>query len=175
MRYYYPYFAWKETGFERLGHLPRQQWSWNMNLNSLSSQPQCSIHGKCRKWIFNEEKNSNICILTHITKVQLIVLLLSAAVTYHKLYVFHCFLQKFFFFKLCSLRNAIYSNFLLRFLCYFEKIFISLFIDCAGSSCCVGFSLAVMHGATLQLRYAGFSLWCLLVFQSLGSRVCRLQ
>ena len=65
-----------------------------MNLNSLSSQPQCSIPSNMGN-VGNEflmRKNSNICILKHITKVQVIVLLLSAAVTYNKLYVSHYFL-----------------------------------------------------------------------------------
>ena len=81
-----------------------------MNLNSLSSQPQCLIPSNMGN-VGNEfltRKNSNICILKHITKVQVIVLLLSAAVTYNKLYVSQYFLQKFFFFKLYTLKNTTY-------------------------------------------------------------------
>ena len=54
--------------------------------------------------------------------------------------------------------------------------FLFIYFSCAGPSLLrAGFSLVAVSGGYSSLRCSGFSLWWLLLSQSVGSRACRLR
>ena len=50
-----------------------------------------------------------------------------------------------------------------------------IFLAVLGLCCCVGFPLAVVSWGCSLVAGHGFSLWCLLLLGSMGSRVLRLK
>ena len=50
-----------------------------------------------------------------------------------------------------------------------------IYLGCCGSSCCMGFSLVGTSRGYSSLQCMGFSLWCLLLLWSMGSRACGLS